>query len=587
MKTLFSNKLFFLIFFLLISVISSENKKENSLEKKSNEEADNNKAEKSSENKIERKSTKKERSIKDEKNSKEMPEKSDKDERKKEDENKSEDKPKHLNEGQNKDKKNDDENNTKEKPENSNEKQDKDKNKDENNKEDKDEENEDDKKKNKKKKKKNDEEEDDENKKKSKKKRKSKKDSEEDKMDEDENKRHKKLKKNKKEDSEKGEKKEKGEEEEKGEKRGKKGKKNKNKKCEAILLGFDTYEEDKDEDNISFNIYFVPVDYYIKANKLKVPLKFKLKESSLRALKDEKKQIIECKKKYKKGEKQIRFKCVFEKKNRKIEKIEVDVNKFKFIGQEVKIKSCSPLAMKNMKNLQKVGKRRQFKNKIYILDNAELKQNEKNFNIIGKIKDKDFDEEEVTLKFLDSKKKESKIDCKIKKNKGKYIFECEPKNDINGNFDGAYGDFEDKNIVINFKKDEDSEINFIVEKKEEKKEKKNKKKKEDDNDDNDENKNSNKKKEEENNDNESNKESNREMRKRHRKKKEDDDDLQFVYEKNVKIDILIYICIGFIILLLITLAYNCIVQSSYKGSSKSYFDNNSMDTVKLSTQSNE
>lgn len=587
MKTLFSNKLFFLIFFLLISVISSENKKENSLEKKSNEEADNNKAEKSSENKIERKSTKKERSIKDEKNSKEMPEKSDKDERKKEDENKSEDKPKHLNEGQNKDKKNDDENNTKEKPENSNEKQDKDKNKDENNKEDKDEENEDDKKKNKKKKKDNDEEEDDENKKKSKKKRKSKKDSEEDKMDEDENKRHKKLKKNKKEDSEKGEKKEKGEEEEKGEKRGKKGKKNKNKKCEAILLGFDTYEEDKDEDNISFNIYFVPVDYYIKANKLKVPLKFKLKESSLRALKDEKKQIIECKKKYKKGEKQIRFKCVFEKKNRKIEKIEVDVNKFKFIGQEVKIKSYSPLAMKNMKNLQKVGKRRQFKNKIYILDNAELKQNEKNFNIIGKIKDKDFDEEEVTLKFLDSKKKESKIDCKIKKNKGKYIFECEPKNDINGNFDGAYGDFEDKNIVINFKKDEDSEINFIVEKKEEKKEKKNKKKKEDDNDDNDENKNSNKKKEEENNDNESNKESNREIRKRHRKKKEDDDDLQFVYEKNVKIDILIYICIGFIILLLITLAYNCIVQSSYKGSSKSYFDNNSMDTVKLSTQSNE
>jgi hypothetical protein len=559
MKTLFSNKLFFLIFFLLISVISSENKKENSLEKKSNEEADNNKAEKSSENKIERKSTKKERSIKDEKNSKEMPEKSDKDERKKEDENKSEDKPKHLNEGQNKDKKNDDENNTKEKPENSNEKQDKDKNKDENNKEDKDEENEDDKKKNKKKKKDNDEEEDDENKKKSKKKRKSKKDSEEDKMDEDENKRHKKLKKNKKEDSEKGEKKEKGEEEEKGEKRGKKGKKNKNKKCEAILLGFDTYEEDKDEDNISFNIYFVPVDYYIKANKLKVPLKFKLKESSLRALKDEKKQIIECKKKYKKGEKQIRFKCVFEKKNRKIEKIEVDVNKFKFIGQEVKIKSYSPLAMKNMKNLQKVGKKKQFKNKIYVLENAELKQNEKNFNIMGRIKDKEFDKEEVTLTFLDSKKKENKVDCKIKKNKGKYIFECEPKNDINGNLDGAYGDLEDKNIVINFKNNEDSEIYFIVEKA-----------------DNNKNKNLNKKKE-----------SNKKI-KRHEKKKEDnDDDLQFVYEKNVKIDILIYICIGFIILLLITLVYNCIVQANYKESSKPYFDNNSMDTVKLSTQSNE
>ena len=195
-----------------------------------------------------------------------------------------------------------------------------------------------------------------------------------------------------------------------------------NKKCEAILLGFDRYKEDKDEDIISFNIYFIPVYYYLKANKLKVPLKIKLKESLS-------KQIIECRKKYKKGEKQIRFKCNFEKKNKKIEKIEVDVNKFKFIGQEVKIKSYSPLAMKNMKNLQKVGKKKQFKNKIYVLENAELKQNEKNFNIMGRIKDKEFDKEEVTLTFLDSKKKENKVDCKIKKNKGKYIFECEPKND--------------------------------------------------------------------------------------------------------------------------------------------------------------
>ena len=59
----------------------------------------------------------------------------------------------------------------------------------------------------------------------------------------------------------------------------------------------------------------------IKANKLKVPLKFKLKKSSLRLLKDEKK-IIQCKKRSKKGEKQISFKCRFEKKNRKIHKLD-------------------------------------------------------------------------------------------------------------------------------------------------------------------------------------------------------------------------------------------------------------------------
>ena len=549
MKALFSNILFFLIFFLLISTISSEDEKENKIENKNNKKEGRIKNSKEIPEKSdkEEKNSKEipEKSDKEEKNSKKIPEKSDKEERKKEDENTNEDKPKH--ETQNKDKKN-----------NSNEEEDKDKKRDENNKDNKNEEDEDNKKTiNNKKKKKDNEEEEDEKKEKGK----SKKDSEEDKKDEDENKGNKKLKKNKEEnkndnkeeDSEKGEKEEK---EEKGEKN---NKKEMNKDCEAILLGFDSYKEDKDEDKISFNIYFIPVDNYIKANKLKVPIQIKLKES-LRSLNDEEEiiQTIQCKKKYKKGEKQITFKCVFEKKNRKIKKIEVDVKKFNFIGQKVKIKACSPLAMKDMKNLQKVGTERQFKNKIYVLENAELKQNEKNFNIMGNIKDKDFDKEEVTLAFLDFKKKEKKVDCKIKKKKGNYIFECEPKNDINGNLDGAYGDLDDKNIIINFKKNEDSEIYFMIEE-----EKKGKKKQEKKDDNDDENKNSNKKKE------------------------DNDDDLQFVYEKNAKIDILIYICIGFIILLLITLAYNCIVQANCKVSSKPYFENNSMDTVKLSTQSNE
>ena len=586
MKSLFRNKLFFLLFFLLISVISSENKKENSLQRKSSEEADNNKAEKSSENKI------KEGKIKEDINSKEMSMKSDKEDRQKENESKSGDnKPNDSNEDQNKDKKNDD-NASKDKPKDSNEVQDKKKEEiNENNKNEEDnddkkqghknkrnnEEEDDSKKKHKKKKKKDDEENKDDNKKKHKKK----KDDEEDKKDDDEN---------------------------KEEKKSKKDKKKKDKKCEAILLGFDKFEEDKDEDNISFSIYFIPVHNEIKANKLKVPLKIKLKKS-LKSLKDEK-QIIECKKKYKKGVRQVRFRCVFEKKKKKIEKIGVVVKKLKFIGQEVKIKSFSPLALKNMKNLKKVGKEKQFKNKIYLLENAELKQKKKYFSIMGKIKDKDFEKEKVTLTFLDSKKKENKVDCKIKQKNGKYNFECEPKNDINGNLDGAYGDLEDKNIVINFKNNEYSEINFVDEKKKKEKEKKEKKEKEKKekkekekkekkekekkekkekeekekkekikkkDDDNDEDK----KKEKENDNKEV-------IRRHHRKKKEDnDDDLQFVYEKNVKIDILIYICIGFIILLLITLAYNCIVQANSKEDSKRYFYNNSMDTVKLSTQSNE
>ena len=505
-------------------------------------------------------------------------------EKKDEDENSSEDKPKHLNVAHNKEKK-DEENNSKEKPEDSKEEQDKYKKKEEttkHKKNDEDEEEDDNKKVNKLKKKKDNEDEEDNNE--NKKKIKTKKVSEEDKKDEDENKEQKKSNKeeNKNDNKEDDDKKEgrvkKEENENKKEKGEKEEKKIVNKRCEAILLGFDKYNDDDDEGKISFSIYFVPVYNQLKANILKVPIKINTKET-LRSLKEEK-QIIECKRRYKNGERQIRYKCEFEKKNRKIERIEVDVFRFRFIGQNVKIKSCSPMAIKNMKNIQDVGKEKQFKNKIYVLEYAELKKNKKNFEIMGRIRDKDFDEEGVNLTILDSKKMEKKVNCKIKKNKGRYIFECEPKEDINGNLDGAYGDIEDKNVVINFKYNKTSKINFVVEKKEEKEEKVEKKKKNDDDDD--EKKNENKKKED-------NKEKKQEIRRppRRKKKEDNDDDLQFVYEKNVKIDILIYICIGFIILLLITLAYNCIVQVRNKESSGPYFDNNSMDTVKLSSQSND
>jgi len=621
-----------LVFFLLISYIYSENQKDNSLPKKANEEADNNKEEKSSENKMENKSIKREGRIKNENNLKEIPKKLDKNEKKEdEDENNSENKPKHLNVAQNKERKNeennsedkpkhlnasqnkekkdedenssedkpkhlnvahnkekkDEENNSKEKPEDSKEEQDKYKKKEEttkHKKNDEDEEEDDNKKVNKLKKKKDNEDEEDNNE--NKKKIKTKKVSEEDKKDEDENKEQKKSNKKKikmkndnKEDDDKKEGRVKKEENEnKKEKGEKEEKKIVNKRCEAILLGFDKYNDDDDEGKISFSIYFVPVYNQLKANILKVPIKINTKET-LRSLKEEK-QIIECKRRYKNGERQIRYKCEFEKKNRKIERIEVDVFRFRFIGQNVKIKSCSPMAIKNMKNIQDVGKEKQFKNKIYVLEYAELKKNKKNFEIMGRIRDKDFDEEGVNLTILDSKKMEKKVNCKIKKNKGRYIFECEPKEDINGNLDGAYGDIEDKNVVINFKYNKTSKINFVVEKKEEKEEKVEKKKKNDDDDD--EKKNENKKKED-------NKEKKQEIRRppRRKKKEDNDDDLQFVYEKNVKIDILIYICIGFIILLLITLAYNCIVQVRNKESSGPYFDNNSMDTVKLSSQSND
>ena len=172
------------------------------------------------------------------------------------------------------------------------------------------------------------------------------------------------------------------------------------------------------------------------AKQLKVPLKIRFKQS-LRAL-NEQVQIVECKKREKKGERQVRFKCEFSIKDKTIENIEVEVNKFDFIDQVVTIKSCSPEAVIFYKNVQIVGNKEKFKNKkLYILQNAEFNQNKKVFNIIGKIKGRLLYNDEVTLKFLNSKKDNAiNVKCSIKQKKGKHIFTCKPDKDISGFLDG-------------------------------------------------------------------------------------------------------------------------------------------------------
>jgi hypothetical protein len=83
----------------------------------------------------------------------------------------------------------------------------------------------------------------------------------------------------------------------------KKDQKNKSKPCTAILLGFDKFDRNEDNGEVSFNVYFVPVKNRITARNLKIPLKLKYKQS-LRGLEDEEEELVaECKKREKKGEK--------------------------------------------------------------------------------------------------------------------------------------------------------------------------------------------------------------------------------------------------------------------------------------------
>ena len=211
----------------------------------------------------------------------------------------------------------------------------------------------------------------------------------------------------------------------------------------------------------------MPTHRQLDARKLKVSITIKYK-SRLRALQDDiEKKEVECTRVDAKNRK-VKYHCEFSN-SKNIENIEVNENEFKFIGQKVDIKAWSPMALKQKKNLLEFGKEDTFKKKLYILETSEKNQDEKSFNIVGKINDNTFTHENLvlTLASLD-KKTEKKVNCKIEKNNGKFKINCQPNEDVEGDLNGAIGDMDNENLIINFKNGVDSSIHFTFVKQEEK-----------------------------------------------------------------------------------------------------------------------
>jgi hypothetical protein len=330
-------------------------------------------------------------------------------------------------------------------------------------------------------------------------------------------------------------------------------------------------------------------------------LKLRYKQS-LRGLEDEE-RIVECKKREKKEEIHVRFQCKFVIKGKKIDNIEVEENKIDFIDQEVTIKKCSPLAVKYMKNIQTFGEEAKFRKKLYLLEDAELKKNKNDFTIIGKIKDKDFDNDEVTLTIFNDKKNNGlNIECSIKKKKGKYNIICKPEKNIKGYLDSAFGDFGEENLLINFKDEQNSEIDFVAKKEdkdedkkedkdEDKKEDKDKDKKEDKDEDKNEDKKEDKKKNNDDDDDDDEKKSKKENKKVVIKKKKivEDEDTDSMEEGNWlnNNSILIYIIMGSLFFLLIILVFCRYCQVEVQSKKSQNLENSPMDKVKFASQSSD
>ena len=189
---------------------------------------------------------------------------------------------------------------------------------------------------------------------------------------------------------------------------------------QAIVLSFENYKNDEKKKKISFDILFVPIHKKIEA-KLKVSLNIKYKSGALRVLQDDvEKKEVDCKKVDSKHKKD-KYHCEFES-AKKIENIEVIEDDFRFTGQKVDIKAWSPLAIKQKKKLQEFGKEDTFNKKLYILESSEKSQDNKSINIIGKINDKKFEHDTVTLTIASSDKtKEKKVECAIEKKKENII----------------------------------------------------------------------------------------------------------------------------------------------------------------------
>ena len=310
----------------------------------------------------------------------------------------------------------------------------------------------------------------------------------------------------------------------------------------------------------------------------------------------------------------LRFKCKFNIKGKKIDNIEVEEDKIDFIDQEVTIKSCSPLAVKYLKKLQTVGKQEKFRKKLFLLEYAALKKTENDFTIEGRIKDKSFDNDEVTLTVLNEKKNNGfNIECSIKKKKGKYNIICKPEKNIKGYLDGAFGDFGEEYLAINFRDNQNSEIDFEA-KKEDKDEDKKEDKKEDKDEDKKEDKNEDKKEDKKEDKDEDKKEDKDEDKKEDKKENNDDNDddekkskkkqKKVVIKKQKKVDeddtdstdednwlnnnnILIYIIIGslFFLLIILVICRCCKVQAQPKKIQN--LENSSLDKVKFASQSSD
>jgi hypothetical protein len=171
-------------------------------------------------------------------------------------------------------------------------------------------------------------------------------------------------------------------------------------------------------------------------------------------------ETVKCKSINSKKQNIIKYNCSFNTSGEDIDKIQMNRNNIYFVGKNISISSITPLAIKNMNNLQDCSYENIFEKNLYILNNSELVQDNEIFNITGELKENELSYKNANLEFiiLSEKEREERnenVDCSIyqlaQKNKN-YRLMCTCNKEMIGEInDIAFSLMENDNLLILFK----------------------------------------------------------------------------------------------------------------------------------------
>ena len=221
-------------------------------------------------------------------------------------------------------------------------------------------------------------------------------------------------------------------------------------KATLILLGFAKFVYIRTIKICSFFVYFARIREIVYSEIITIKVRIKYKTISLRVLEDSTKDA-ECKLTISDFDNQNKYNCTVETNGEEIESFEVD-NNFVFQDQMVDVKANTPIATKQLNNLQNIGDSDIFNKQLFILDNSTMTLEDNALNITGTINNKSFNYENINLSLNTENSNETKnISCKIiKLNEENYTLQCNPNGEKNFKADSAFANLGDDNLLINF-----------------------------------------------------------------------------------------------------------------------------------------